>query len=242
MGKILSKIRSRIRAGLRCLSRGFYKRIELVILVAECPDPASEGSGSTRPAPGYRTAEALRTLMQAGHAWRDEEMKRRERLGDRCFVVMDSHRCVHYSWMTLEKRECVDIGYEIKLNEKDAWVYDCYTSPTHRGRSLFPKVLRSMLEEFGRRGGKRIWVDIFASNRSSLQAAAKAGFVEIARLEKEVLFSSFVLHQKKTILNEQRGEFLEALPSRWVSPRRILPKMESDWIGFRLVRQSGPLN
>jgi len=155
---------------------------------------------------------ALRSAVQESQAWDELEMKRRQELGDVCYLVFVGERCVHYSWITQRQRNITEIGFEATLKDKNYWIYDCYTTPTYRGHSIYPHVLTRILEDVQNKEGERVWIDVRDSNYSSVKGIAKAGFIDVALLEKKILFSSIVLLRHKSILNPPLGKLLDQMP------------------------------
>ncbi len=141
----------------------------------------------------FATDEALQAAMrEAGH-WNEAEMERRQSLGDVGYLVMDGSRCVHYSWVTERYRHNTEIGFEATPDASNPWIYDSYTSASHRGRLIYPHVLNKIAQDSQQRNCLRVWIDIQDTNRSSVHGIANSGFVDVAVWEKRVLFSFIVL-------------------------------------------------
>lgn len=158
---------------------------------------------------------ALRKVMEESHPWDEGEISRRQQLGDACYLVFMGDRCVHYSWMTQQYRKITEIGFDATLKDNDVWIYDCYTTPEYRGQSIYPQVLTRILEDARDRDSELVWIDVEASNDSSIRGMLKAGFLAVAHLEKRTLFSRFVLSRKKKLMSLSLGELFEEMPSRF---------------------------
>src|SRR5258708_16362759 len=154
----------------------------------------------------------LESAMRRFKEWEPSEIKRRQELGDTCYMVLDGEACVHYSWVTRWRRNIQEIGYRVNLNHRCHWIYNCTTAPSYRGRSLYPSVLRTIAQDIRRQGGDIAWIDIEATNQASLRGAYKAGFIDVATLEKDVYFS-FIRCRRRQILDHPRfGKYLNSLP------------------------------
>ena len=154
------------------------------------------------------------TLRESGH-WNAIELKRRQTLGDVCYLVMDGSRCVHYSWVTQRHRYNTEIGFEAASDQNNPWIYNSYTSVTHRGRLIFPQVLGRIAQEAKKGDARLVWIDVQDNNRSSVSGVTEAGFVEVAVFKKRVLFSFMVFDRRKIIVNARLGKEFERLSPKW---------------------------
>jgi hypothetical protein len=114
-------------------------------------------------------------------------------------------------------RDIQEIGFRGKLPEGSCWIYNCHTIETHRGRSIYPTVLRRIISDFCSSGGKTTWIDVSNDNSSSIRGIIKAGFLEVARAERTVLFSTWTCMRKITIANHTLGDCLLHLDPRWTT-------------------------
>ena len=86
-------------------------------------------------------------------------------------------------------RYITEIGYQAVLSDQEGWIYDCHTAPSHRGQSLYPRVLQVITNDVRASGGKTVRIDVREDNAASVRGIRKAGFREVATLEKQRLFS-----------------------------------------------------
>lgn len=115
----------------------------------------------------------------------DSERSFLERIGDattRCFIVEDSGRIAHASWVTTSGAWTREIGGYLCPPPGDAYVYESFTHPNARGKGMYPIALRGILEELHRDRVGRVWVGVDESNEPSRRAIGKAGFREGFRL------------------------------------------------------------
>lgn len=161
----------------------------------------------------------LRSAMEEARHWNGLEMVRRRMLGDTCYMVLDGERCVHYSWLSQRTLIVSEMGYEASLIPGNFWIYNSYTSPSHRGRSIFPEVLLRMLGESPIGKGGAAWAGVLDTNTASMRGLSKAGFEEAFVLRKKTFLSSTDLFVgRRTISARLTRNFDEMRPS-WI-PRR----------------------
>lgn len=144
---------------------------------------------------------ALRAAMEEAGHWDPREMSRRWLLEDPCYMVLDGARCVHYSWMSKRMLVISELGYRADLNGGSHWLYNAYTSPTHRGRSIFPEVLQSMTADALAQDGGVVWAGVQDTNAASMNGVSKAGFKEAFILEKKTFLSSMETQSSRTVLD-----------------------------------------
>ncbi len=199
---------------LRKLMEFIYKSERFKIMALDC----QEARGLPTDIPvlqkkeGFIEDQALRSVMHRCREGEDKEIRRRERLGDTCYEIQDQKRIVHYSWVTRRQRVLTYANCAVWLHSDDGWIYDCFTSPSHRGRALYPTVLRKISDDVRREQGGVVWIDVMESNQASLHGILKSGFVEVARFDRRVLFSHFVIYRHLTLLNPRLGLRLLTCP------------------------------
>ncbi|HYC54748.1 MAG TPA: GNAT family N-acetyltransferase [Candidatus Binatia bacterium] len=94
-----------------------------------------------------------------------------------CYVGLDGYRIVAVHWLstTREPNELV------QLEPGDFIIGPCVTVPTHRGRGLYPAMIRAVCEERRLRGEKRAYMVVSTDNQSSIRGIEKAGFDNAGR-------------------------------------------------------------
>ncbi len=139
-------------------------------------------------------------MEEAGH-WDEKEMSRRWLLGDECFMAVDDGRCVHYSWMSKRALNISEVGYLGDLSAGSHWIYNSYTSPSHRGRSIFPRALQKMTEAALAQDGGIVWAGVRDTNASSVRGLCRAGFKEAFVMEEKTFLSSMKTLRSRTVID-----------------------------------------
>lgn len=94
----------------------------------------------------------------------------------RCFAACMGGQIVSYGWVS-QSDECIgEQEREIKLQPREAYVWDCATVPAFRNRGLYGALLRYIASTLKREGVRRVWVGTSTSNTASLHAFRTAGF------------------------------------------------------------------
>jgi len=101
-------------------------------------------------------------------------------LGKRCYVAEVAGQIASYGWATLGHEEVPELERAVHPAPGEAYVWDCFTLPEHRGRGLVRAVLRQMAVDLLPLGLWRAWAVILAENRSSQRAFLAAGFIQVA--------------------------------------------------------------
>ena len=95
--------------------------------------------------------------------------------GYKCYGIIDSNVIIAYSWTSL----IFVPRYDEKLKKEDSFIFDVYTHPDYRGKSIFPNLLNYQINELNKVGKKRALACIDIFNKASLHAFKKNGFLEI---------------------------------------------------------------
>ena len=69
-----------------------------------------------------------------------------------------------------------EVGGGLELGANDVYVYDCFVSPSFRGRRLYPFLLRQLCAHARRRGAERAFIAVDAANVPSVRGIEAAGF------------------------------------------------------------------
>jgi hypothetical protein len=202
----------------RSLGALAYKRDVVKIFVADQAAALAWPRGlSLVQKVSYPARGPLYDLMRRAGHWHDAEMERRRAFGDVCYAAYHEGRCVHYSWMTSTTRLLTDAGCTAHLTPQNSWIYNCYTAPEYRGWSIYPIVLAHIVAEVQAQRGGRVWIDVLDGNTASLRGVSKAGFKEVAAMERTVALSHLTVWRRATVVDRTLA--------------RILPTFGSDWAG-----------
>jgi ribosomal protein S18 acetylase RimI-like enzyme len=97
--------------------------------------------------------------------------------GDQLAIVLVNNEVAHRTLVqthgaarTEGQRNC------FCLQEGQAYIHFCETAPRHRGRSLYPAVLRHVLRTLKRQGKLEVFICSNAENEASVRGICKAGF------------------------------------------------------------------
>jgi len=93
-----------------------------------------------------------------------------------CFLVEDDTKILHSSWVTTTGAWTREIRGFLSPPPGDAYVYESFTRADARGRGIYPFALAGIVDAMSRRGVRRVWVGVEASNEPSRRAILKAGF------------------------------------------------------------------
>jgi len=96
-------------------------------------------------------------------------------MGKHCYIARVEGKPVAYGWITFDKEDIGELGLSARLNEREAYIWDCATLAAYRGRRLYPALLACMLDELQRAGFRRIWIGTDADNLPSQIGVALVG-------------------------------------------------------------------
>jgi GNAT superfamily N-acetyltransferase len=96
----------------------------------------------------------------------------------RCFLVLHGERVIHATWVTTNGAWTRELGRWLCPPPGDAYLYESFTRPEVRGQGVYPLVLIRISEWLADRRVERAWVAVEASNRPSMRAVTKAGFLQ----------------------------------------------------------------
>jgi RimJ/RimL family protein N-acetyltransferase len=145
----------------------------LVILVRDCTPVEVDAGGLIT-----RWASADDADQYARSIGTDSAVTFARRLDGhaRCFLVLEQDTIVHATWCTTASAWTRELHAYLTPPRKDAYVYESFTRPEMRGKSVYPLALRALASELHRAGVSRVWVGVEAGNAASLRAVSKAGF------------------------------------------------------------------
>jgi GNAT superfamily N-acetyltransferase len=95
--------------------------------------------------------------------------------GSRCYIVRADARIVAYGWVSFGEEEIGELALHIRLNQGEAYIWDCGTLPAYRGKRLYPALLGYMLCELKNAGFRRVWIGTDADNLPSQVGVALVG-------------------------------------------------------------------
>jgi len=105
-----------------------------------------------------------------------QEIARRRRKGDRCFIATAQGRIAHLRWVAVERTWCEGLGAEIPLEGNAVYVYGSFTIPEMRGRNLATEVSKFCLRSLRQAGFERVVAVVDAEKQAGLRAVENAGY------------------------------------------------------------------
>ncbi|MBI5505575.1 MAG: GNAT family N-acetyltransferase [Deltaproteobacteria bacterium] len=96
-----------------------------------------------------------------------------------CYVGLDGYRIVSVHWLSSneESNRLVELGPE------DFVIGPCVTASTHRGRGVYPAMIRALCADRYRKGQRRAYMVVSVHNAASIRGIEKAGFHCIGRAD-----------------------------------------------------------
>lgn len=100
--------------------------------------------------------------------------------GARCYAAWVSGALASYCWISFRDEWISELALHIRLDEGEAYIWDCATLPAYRGQGLYPALLSLSCGELRAEGMRRIWIGADAGNTDSHKGIIRAGFRTIA--------------------------------------------------------------
>jgi CelD/BcsL family acetyltransferase involved in cellulose biosynthesis/ribosomal protein S18 acetylase RimI-like enzyme len=100
----------------------------------------------------------------------------RLRKGRVCIAALDGDRATGFGWISLEDECETDSSIEVKLNDKEAYLYDSYVSPEYRNNKLYAAMLAEEMRYLKSRGYDKAIALIDSENATALKTVKAAGY------------------------------------------------------------------
>jgi len=99
-------------------------------------------------------------------------------LGDELYLGYSNGALVHAAWVARRERVyATEIRRELRVGEKTAYIYDCFTAPKARGRGIYPTVLKHIMRHlFAVDGIDSVAIACPGDNAASRRGIERAGF------------------------------------------------------------------
>jgi RimJ/RimL family protein N-acetyltransferase len=88
------------------------------------------------------------------------------------FVAKDLSGIQHISWIYSKD----DHNRLLSLANTDIEIKHCYTSPTVRGKGIYPNVINTIKKVIKKNGIKRVFMSVHPDNTASIKGIERAGF------------------------------------------------------------------
>ncbi len=102
------------------------------------------------------------------------------------YVLSDNDEIVHTSYVI---PKCHKFGY---LKKGDLSIGPCFTAVSHRGKGIYPTVLKKICDEYAK-DGTDIYMVVAEHNKPSIRGIEKAGFVRCGFVDKSKLTKRYVV-------------------------------------------------
>jgi len=109
------------------------------------------------------------------------EMELRLLLGHRPYVARWHGEAAAWGWVATHRADIGELGTSFEIPRGERYLWNFVTLPGHRGRGIYPRLLRFILES-ERAEAERFWIAWAPENRASASGIAKAGFTAVAEL------------------------------------------------------------
>lgn len=96
--------------------------------------------------------------------------------GDICCAAKFDGKIASYCWISTKGGHIEEIDRNITLKNNEIYLYDAFTEPEFRGKSIFPRILTVILRYGKQKGYHKSLIFVLSSNHPSLRAIKKAGF------------------------------------------------------------------
>jgi len=99
--------------------------------------------------------------------------------GHHVYTYVEGGTLIHHGWTAENQSRALltEVGQELPLPPRSSVVYDCYTHPGARGRGIYKRSLRHLLQAIAAKGcSDWIFIWVLAGNGASRHVIEQAGF------------------------------------------------------------------
>jgi RimJ/RimL family protein N-acetyltransferase len=96
--------------------------------------------------------------------------------GHWCFVARHEGQLVSASWAAIHRARNFYLTREVHLMPDEVYIYDSFTKPNFRGKSISAAIRAGMIQYFRAAGYRRMILGTQAENKSNLRTLRKVGF------------------------------------------------------------------
>jgi RimJ/RimL family protein N-acetyltransferase len=121
-------------------------------------------------------ASELGQLATIGPCELDEYRERLAR-SDACYAASVAGELAHSAWVQRAGEHSIDhAGLVVPIRAGELWIYNCRTANVHRGKGIYPQVLRRIVDDHFVAGYTRAWIYTSDDNVASQKGIVRAGF------------------------------------------------------------------
>ena len=156
------------------MSRTVYRRLILVERLLDEPDPALEAETTLTVALLHPDQIADYCNFRADA--KPDEVRNRLESGLKCFAASLNNQLIAVVWAATQSAKIDYLDLEIPLQPGEAYIFDSYTSPQHRGRNVAGARSSQMIRYMRNAGYKRLIATILPENKPAFRAVTKLGY------------------------------------------------------------------
>jgi GNAT superfamily N-acetyltransferase len=109
------------------------------------------------------------------------EIERRMMEGHRAYVAYLDGEPAAWGWVATRAASIGELGSSFTIPERERYLWYFVTRPEHRGKGIYPRLLRAILESESF-DADRFWIAYAPENHASESGIAKAGFTRVAEM------------------------------------------------------------
>jgi predicted GNAT family acetyltransferase len=95
-----------------------------------------------------------------------------------CFIALDQEKIAYFGWISFDDEYESIFQIRVKVNHKEAYWFDCHTTPQYRHNGLHSAITAKALIYLKDRGCKKVFTHVMKDNSYSRKAFKKVGFKE----------------------------------------------------------------
>ena len=138
--------------------------------------------------------DANLNLIASFHGYTEEShqiagLKERFEKGDKPYLVFCGRVLAHVAWVCRRNEvEMEEIWASLKFKNRQAYIMDCKTFFTFRGKNIYPVVLQRILRDLSGEDVEKVFIGCNPSNTASIKGIKKAGFAPLRKIRAVRLF------------------------------------------------------
>jgi ribosomal protein S18 acetylase RimI-like enzyme len=180
---VLRKVRTAIALLRRSPAALMRSLVAVDQSLAYCLEPAAAAEpslGSLRVV--KLTDEQLHVACPSGSEF-SRQSERLSELGyNDAFGAYLGNQLVHVSWLISPDHDRQSPIRDVKLRDGEAEITHCQTAERHRGKNIYPQVVRHLCREAARRGARRLFMVTSPENTASQRGILKASLRPCGRI------------------------------------------------------------
>ncbi|MFA5173820.1 MAG: peptidoglycan bridge formation glycyltransferase FemA/FemB family protein [Candidatus Pacearchaeota archaeon] len=98
--------------------------------------------------------------------------------GHQCFIYLFNNKLAHYSWVSFEEMNILEVNAKIPLQSGEAVIYDCYTNKEFRNKGIYSAMLTKIKDYLMQKNFVKSYIYVESNNKASINGIEKAGFTK----------------------------------------------------------------